>query len=163
MKNTIFTIILFLAIAIIAWFVFKPDEKKIVQKRLDDLCEAVNKQGEENPVTIAAKNLALGNLLHENVTINVNEFPFNGSHSSSELTSLATQGRAYCKNINVHPQSVDILIQDKEATIQTVFKIKLTTNFKGDYNEIRSFVFKLIKTDKKWLFTSFEDQQILKR
>lgn len=163
MKNTIFTILLVLAIAAIAWFVFKPNEKKIVQKRLDELCEAVNKQGEENPVTMAAKNLALGNLLHENVTIDVKDFPFNGSHSSSELTSLATQGRTYCKHIDIQPKNADILIQGKEATIQSVFNIRLTTNFKGDYNEIRPFVFKLQKTDKKWLFTSFEDQQVLKR
>ncbi|MBO7091199.1 MAG: hypothetical protein J6W23_05390, partial [Victivallales bacterium] len=89
MKQIIIAIAV-IAAAIAAWLLFFPSEKKIVLKQLDKIIESVNKPSGEGNIAAAAKNLAFGALLDDtnDISIIIDEFPYNGSHSSSELASL---------------------------------------------------------------------------
>ena len=102
MKQIIIAIAV-IAVAIAAWLLFFPSEKKIVLKQLDKIIESVNKPSDEGNIAAAAKNLAFGALLDDTneISIIIDEFPYNGSHSSSELASLEAQGRLYCETIDI--------------------------------------------------------------
>ena len=164
MKQIIIAIAI-IAVAIVAWLLFFPSEKKIVLKQLDKIIESVNKPSDEGNIAAAAKNLAFGALLDDTneISIIIDEFPYNGSHSSSELASLEAQGRLYCETIDIRLKGADVEIKDGVATISFTAAFTVVTKFGGKYDEIRPFVATLKKIDKKWKVTAFRDKQVLKK
>ena len=118
MKQIIIAIAI-IVVTIAAWLLFFPSEKKIVLKQLDKIIESVNKPSDEGNIAAAAKNLAFGALLDDTneISIIIDEFPYNGSHSSSELASLEAQGRLYCETIDIRLKGADVEIKDGVATI----------------------------------------------
>ena len=164
MKKTVIAIAV-IAIAVIAWLLFFPNEKKIVLKQLDKIIESVNKPAGEGNIAAAAKNLAFGALLDETneISITIDEFPYTGSHSASELASLEAQGRLYCETIDIRLKGSDVVIKDGVATINFTAAFIVTTKFGAKYDEIRPFIATLKKIDKKWKFTAFRDKQVLKK
>ena len=164
MKQALIAIIL-VAVAIIAWLLFFPSEKKIVLKQLDKIIESVNKPAGEGNIAAAAKNLAFGALLDETneISITIDEFPYNGSQSSSELASLEAQGRIYCETIDIRLKGSDVEIKDGVATINFTAAFTVVTKFGAKYDEIRPFVATLKKIEKKWKFTAFRDKQVLNK
>ena len=62
MKQIIIAIAI-IAVAIAAWLLFFPSEKKIVLKQLDKIIESVNKPSDEGNIAAAAKNLAFGDFV----------------------------------------------------------------------------------------------------
>ena len=101
--SKIFAGIFLVIVAVIVCIFLMPSEKKKVLKQLDNIIESVNKKSDEGNIAAAAKNLAFGNLLDDSqeISIIIKEFPYNGSHSSTELASLAAQGRLYCTSIDI--------------------------------------------------------------
>ena len=164
MKKTIIAIAV-IAVAVIAWLLFFPNEKKIVLKQLDKIIESVNKSSDEGNIAATAKNLAFGALLDETneISITIDEFPYNGSHSSSELASLEAQGRLYCETIDIRLKGTEVEIKDGVATINFTAAFIVVTKFGAKYDEVRPFVATLKKIDKKWKFTAFRDKQVLKK
>ena len=86
---------------------------------MDKIIESVNKPSDEGNIAAAAKNLAFGALLDDTneISIIIDEFPYNGSHSSSELASLEAQGRLYCETIDIRLKGSEVEIKDGVATI----------------------------------------------
>lgn len=164
MKQALVAIII-VAVAVAAWLLLFPSEKKIVLKQLDKIIESVNKPADEGNIAAAAKNLAFGALLNdtEEIAITIDEFPYNGSHSSSELASLEAQGRLYCETIDIRLKGADVEIKDNVATVTFTAAFTVVTKFGGKYDEIRPFITTLKKIDKKWKFTTFRDNQVLKK
>lgn len=164
MKQIVISIIV-IAVAVAAWFYFFPSEKKIVLKQMDKMIESINKADDEGNIAAAAKNLAFGALLNdkEEINITIDEFPYNGSHSASELASLAAQGRLYCVSIDIAIKGADVEIKDNVATVNFTAAFTVITKFGGKYEEIRPFITTLKKIDKKWKFTTFRDNQVLKK
>ncbi len=164
MKQLLIAIIV-IAVAIVTWLLFFPSEKKIVLKQLDKIIESVNKPAGEGNIAAAAKNLAFGALLDEtnDISITIDEFPYNGSHSSSELASLEAQGRLYCETIDIRLKGSDVEIKDGVATINFTAAFTVVTKFGAKYDEVRPFVATLKKIEKKWKFTTFRDKQVLKK
>ena len=76
MKQALIAIII-VAVAIVAWLLFFPSEKKIILKQLDKIIESVNKSSDEGNIAAAAKNLAFGALLDETneISITLDEVP----------------------------------------------------------------------------------------
>ncbi|MBR4900208.1 MAG: hypothetical protein IKZ46_04645 [Victivallales bacterium] len=164
MKKSIIAIAV-IAVAVIAWLLFFPNEKKIVLKQLDKIIDSVIKPAGEGNIAAATKNLAFGALLDETneISITIDEFPYNGSHSSSELASLEAQGRLYCETIDIRLKGADVEIKDGVATINFTAAFTVVTKFGAKYDEIRPFVATLKKIEKKWKFTAFRDKQVLKK
>ena len=156
---------IFVIIAVIACFFLLPNEKKKVLKQLDGIIESVNKQSDEGNIAAAAKNLSFGSYLDDmqEISITIHEFPYNGSHSSTELASLAAQGRLYCTSIDIRLKGAEANINGNTAMIDFTAAFTVITKYGGKYDEIRPFTASLRKIDKKWKFTAFQDKQVLKK
>ncbi|MBP5672045.1 MAG: hypothetical protein J6X49_06615 [Victivallales bacterium] len=163
--SKIFAGIFLVIVAVIVCIFLMPSEKKKVLKQLDNIIESVNKKSDEGNIAAAAKNLAFGNLLDDSqeISIIIKEFPYNGSHSATELASLAAQGRLYCTSIDIRLKGSEVEIEDDTATIDFTAAFTVVTKYGGKYDEIRPFTATLRKIDKKWKFNAFQDKQVLKK
>ncbi|HQL88761.1 MAG TPA: hypothetical protein PLH67_14180, partial [Lentisphaeria bacterium] len=93
LKNWLISLAIIVAVAG-AWFWFRPTEQQRIRKQFFSLAEAVSKNPQEGNAAHAMKMLALGNLLADNVSIELRDFPYNGDISAESVVSLATRGRA---------------------------------------------------------------------
>lgn len=162
MKNfLLYRVIPLLAIATVvaAYFLLQTETGKI-KGQFKNLAEAVNKpQGEGNTST-AIKMFSLGNLLCENVHVNIKNFPYNENLSSETLVSLASRGRAYFESISITILDVETTVNNNEATSRCAAKIILNSpNY--NINEIRNFKAELKKIDGTWKFEAFKEDEII--
>ena len=146
-----------------AWYKLRPTEQQRIRKQLLQMAEAINKNPQEGNAAHAMKMLALGNLLAENVTVELQDFPYNGDNSAETIVSLASRGRTVFNNINLRllEQEIDLTDYD-EALVRCVWKVDLESSAYND-SSVRHVLMHLRKIDNTWRLEQIRDDDILKK
>jgi len=162
MLKRILLAIVLLAAAAVAVRCLTNTETRRIRKQLKAVAEAVSKEEGEGNIAMAFKMQILGNLLADKVTIRFKDYPHVGETSGTELVSLATRGRTYFKylSITITEAEIDIYAEGR-ARARCVAKV--VSEGHQRYNEKHYFDAELSKEDGKWRFTSFHEDELLKR
>lgn len=159
----LFKFLLVVGVAAGLFFWLRPSEEKRIRKQFRRLSEAVAKSGDEGNASTAMKMLALGNLLHEQVDIDVRDFPYNGEQSAETLVSLASRGRSYFRGISVDIYDIEVILIDHElADARCVVHVAVDSENYRD-SDVRHFMASLAKVDKTWRFTGFREDELLRK
>ena len=154
-----------LVLGFIVYYVCQGEERK-VRKQFVEIANTVSKPSGEGNIAMGVKMATLSNLLNDTVVISIKDFPFNGELAADELVSLASRGRAFFDYMEITILDVETEFTSKTTAVSRC-AVKVRTRSKtGDYNydEVREFTSDLVKGEnKKWLFASFKQDDLLKK
>jgi hypothetical protein len=151
-------------IGILAVIYFFPNEEKKVKKQFNLLSECVSKAPGENTFTMVQKIKNIGTLFPETCELKVPIHSLSGSYTREEITGYATRGRAIFSQLSLKFYDLHISFPEKE-----VVKVILTGKLIGrstlgeDLDETHELECFLKKIENKWLFSSFEVVEVLKK
>jgi len=163
LKNWLISITITVAVVAVGWFFFRPTEQQRIRRQFFSLAEAVSKNPQEGNAANAMKMLSLGNLITDNVSIELRDFPYNGEISAESVISLATRGRALFDVISIEILEVETTLEPPDqATSRCVLKATLKST---NYNDsaVRHVMTKLRKIDNQWRFTGVQEDDLLKK
>jgi hypothetical protein len=159
----LFKLLLVVGVAAGLFFWLRPSEEKRIRKQFQRLSEAIAKSGDEGNASAAVKMLALGNLLHEQIDIDVRDFPYNGEQSAETLVSLVSRGRSYFRRIAVEFYDIEVMLVDHElADARCVVQVAVESDNYRD-SGVRHFMASLAKVDKTWKFTGCREDELLRK
>ncbi len=162
LKNWLISLAIIVAVAG-AWFWFRPTEQQRIRKQFFSLAEAVSKNPQEGNAAHAMKMLALGNLLADNVSIELRDFPYNGDISAESVVSLATRGRALFDVISIEILEVETNLEPPDqASSRCVLRATLKSTNYSD-SAVRHVMTKLRKVDNQWRFVGVQEDDLLKK
>ncbi len=161
LKRILLGIVLLAVLGVAAYFLTNTETRRI-RKQLGAIAEAVSKEEGEGNIAMVYKMQVLGTLLADHVTVRFKDYPYIGETSGTELVSLATRGRTYFKMLSIDIQEAEIdIYAEGKARARCVAKV--VSEGHQRYNEKHYFDAELAKTDGKWRFTSFHEDELLKR
>ena len=151
-------------VGISAIFLFLPSEEKKVKKRFALLSEYISKDSGENTFIMANKIKGISGLFGENCNFAVSDYSLSGNYTREEISGIALRGRAHFSTLGLKFYDLKVSFREKD-----VAQVNLTARLTGksvygeQIDETRELLCVLKKIDKKWLFSSFEVIEILKR
>ena len=165
MKKYIEIGLVVVVLGFLAYYVCQGEARK-VRKQFVAIANAVSKPSGEGNIAMGVKMATLSNLLDDKVTIVIKDFPFNGELSAEELVSLASRGRSFFDYLEITILDVETVFTSKTTAVSRCAAKVRTRSKTGDYNydEVREFTSDLVKGEnKKWLFASFKQDELLKK
>ncbi len=146
-----------------AFVLFGRSEKSKIKKRFTEIADTVSKRPGEGNIAAAAKMLALGGMLTDNVTVEISDLPHWREMTSEDIVSLAARGRGYMDELHISILDVEteILGEDK-ARSRCRAKVRLKSSY-SSFNENRIFTADLVKQDGKWRFSAFREDNLIKK
>ncbi len=160
-KKILLAIVLLAAVGVAVYCLTNTETRRI-RKQLNAIADAVSKEEGEGNIAMVYKMQVLGNLLADHVTVRFKDYPYVGETSGTELVSLATRGRTYFKMLSITVAEAEIEIYaEGKARARCIAKVVSEGHHR--YNEKHYFDAELVKADGKWRFTSFHEDELLKR
>ena len=151
------------ALTVCTFFWLQPSDSKYIKKRIYQACSTVGKSADENPAVAAFKMFDFASLCANSVTFAIEGAPFQGAMSNEVFISELTRYRALCQKIVIEPLDLEVdIVAPNNATAKCVVKAQIKGN-SFDFEEIRHFQIKFIKTDNAWKFLALDDDGVLKR
>ena len=162
MLKRILLVVVLLVAAAVAVYLLTNTETRRIRKQLNAIADAVSKEEGEGNIAMVYKMQVLGNLLADHVTVRFKDYPYVGETSGAELVSLATRGRTYFKMLSITVAEAEIEIYaEGKARARCIAEVVSEGHHR--YNEKHYFDAELAKIDGKWRFTSFHEDELLKR
>jgi ketosteroid isomerase-like protein len=149
-----------------AWWFLRGDgdEEKIKRlfARMEEICD---KRSDESPLTIAAKNSDLSNLVADPCSLEVKEALIDGTFRPLEFASRISQGRVMFKELHGKVEDLEIKIATDGNTATAEYSVRVygETKSGGKFDESRDLRSTLKKVDGEWKFASFAIDQALER
>lgn len=164
MKRTI-QVVALLLVAILCVYVWKrmhPSDKEVIAERVASLAERVSKPEGEGNAAMALKMNALPGLFTDTFTVDLRDFPFNGQHSATEMTSEVARARAMFSSIELTFYDVTVTLDSPDtATASFTARAQCSAQQAPGYNETREMHCQLRKVDGTWRFASFREEAVL--
>ena len=144
-----------------------PSEEKKVRKQFDLLSQYVSKEPGEDLFSMANRIKNIGRLFAEGCEFKIEGDPlysFSGNYSREEVSGYALRGRTYFSKLSLKFDDLQIGFPEKGMA-----KVSLTARLSGkstageNVDEARELECILKKIEKKWLFSSFEVVEVLKK
>jgi len=151
-------------IGIVVVFYFRPSEEKKVKRQFHLLSEGVLKSPEENAFTMLQKMKNIGALFDEHCELRAPSQSLSGSYTRQEISTYAGSARSSFSQLDLKFYDFHIIFPEKE-----VAKVTLTARLTGrstageQVDETRELECILKKIEKKWLFSSIEVVEVLKK
>jgi len=151
-------------VGILAAFLFFPNEEKKVKKRFTLLSGHMLKDPGESTFIMANKIKGISALFGENCNFAVSDYSLSGSYTREEISGMALRGRAHFSTLGLKFYDLKVSFPEKDLT-----QVNLTARLTGKsvygehVDETRELICLLKKVEKKWLFSSFEVVEVLKR
>jgi hypothetical protein len=154
-------------LGILAVFYLFPSEEKKVRKQFDLLSQYVSKEPGEDLFSMANRIKNIGKLFAEGCEFKIEGDPlysFSGNYSREEVSGYALRGRTYFSKLSLKFDDLQIGFPEKAMA-----KVNLTARLSGksaageNVDEARELECILKRIEKKWLFSSFEVVEVLKR
>lgn len=154
-------------VGILAVLYFSPSEEKKVRKQFDLLSQYVAKEPGEDPFSMANRIQHISRLFAENCEFKIEGDPFysfSGNDSRQEVAGYALRSRSYFSDLVLKFHDLKIRFPEKELA-----HVRLTARLTGkstsgeNIEEVRELQCVLSKIEKRWLFSSFEVVEVLKR
>ncbi len=155
---------LIVMIGIFAAFLFFPSEEKKVKKQFVLLSEHTSKEPGENTFIMANRIKGIKALFAENCDFKVPDYSLSDLYTREEISGIALRGRAHFSNLGLKFYDVKVSFPEKD-----VARVNLTGRLTGksvygeQVDETRELRCLLKKVEKKWLFSSFEVIEVLKK
>ncbi len=156
--------VLIVTVGIVVVFYFLPSEEKKVRKQCHLLSEGVLKSPEENAFTMLQKMKNIGALFDEHCELKAPSQSLSGSYTRQEISTYAGSARSFFSQLDLKFYDFLIVLPEKE-----VAKVTLTARLTGrstageQVDETRELECILKKIEKKWLFSSIEVVEVLKK
>ena len=151
-------------VGILAAFLFFPNEEKKVKKRFTLLSGHMLKDPGESTFIMANKIKGISALFGENCNFAVSDYSLSGSYTREEISGMALRGRAHFSTLGLKFYDLKVSFPEKDLT-----QVNLTARLTGKsvygehVDETRELICLLKKVEKKWLFSSLEVVEVLKR
>jgi hypothetical protein len=151
-------------VGISAAFLFFPSEEKKVKKRFALLSKDVSKDSGENTFIMANKIKGISDLFAENCNFTVSDYSLSGNYTREEISGIALRGRAHFSTLGLKFYDLKVSFPEKDLA-----QVNLTARLTGksvhgeQVDETRELICLLKKVEKKWLFSSLEVIEVLKR
>jgi hypothetical protein len=163
MKYLIVALLIVIA-GISAAFLFFPSEEKKVKKRFALLSEDVSKDSGENTFIMANKIKGTSDLFTENCNFAVSDYSLSGNYTRAEISGIALRGRAHFSTLSLKFYDLKVSFPEK-GLAQANLTARLTGRsvYGEQVDETRELICLLKKGEKKWLFSSFEVIEVLRK
>jgi hypothetical protein len=151
-------------IGILAAFLFFPNEEKKVKQKFTLLSEHMSKDSGENTFMMANKIKGISALFGENCNFIVSDYSLSGNYTREEISGIALRGRAHFSTLGLKFYDLKVSFPEKDLA-QANLTARLTgKSVHGEHvDETRELICLLKKVEKKWLFSSLEVIEVLKR
>jgi len=151
-------------VGILATFLFFPNEEKKVKKRFVLLSEYMLKDPGENTFVMANKIKRISALFGEKCNFTVSDYSLSGNYTREEISGIALRGRAHFSNLGLKFYDLKISFPEKDlAQVNSTVRLTGKSVYGEHVDETRELICLLKKVEKKWLFSSFEVIEVLKR
>jgi len=156
--------LLIVMVGILATLLFFPSEEKKVKKRFVLLSEYMLKDPGENTFVMANKIKGISALFGENCNFTVSDYSLSGNYTREEISGIALRGRAHFSNLGLKFYDLKISFPEKDlAQVNSTARLTGKSVYGEHVDETRELICLLKKVEKKWLFSSFEVIEVLKR
>jgi hypothetical protein len=156
--------LLILIVGLSAAFLFFPNEEKKVKKRFTLLSEQVSKEPRENTFVMANKIKGITGLFGENCNFTVSDYSLSGNYTREEISGIALRGRTHFSNLALKFYDLKVSFPEKDLAQVNLTARLMGKSVRGEHvDETRELVCLLKKAEKKWLFSSFEVVEVLRR
>ena len=155
---------LIVMVGILATFLFFPSEEKKVEKKFTLLSEHMSKDPGENTFIMANKIKGISALFGENCNFTVSDYSLSGNYTREEISGIALRGRAHFSNLGLKFYDLKVSFPEKDlAQVNLTGRLAGKSVYGEHVDETRELICLLKKVEKKWLFSSFEVIEVLKR
>ena len=152
---------------ILVYFYLSPGEEKRVKKQFSLLSQYTAKEPGEDPFSTANRIRNLSRLFAENCEFKIEGdslYSLSGSYSRQEVAGYAIRGRSYFSDLSLTFHDLKVRFPEKgSALVHVTSKLTGRSAAGEPVDEIREFQCVLNKIEKKWLFSSLEAVEVLKR
>lgn len=156
--------VLLAIIGIAVVFYFFPNEEKKVKKRFNFLSEWVAKSQDEAPFTMLQKIKNIGTLFDEHCELKAPSQSLSGSYTREEISTYAGSARSHFSQLDLKFYDFHIDFPEKGIANVTLTGRLIGRSTAGEQvDEIRELECILKKIENKWLFSSIEIVEVLKR
>lgn len=141
----------------------RPTEEGRVRKVVAALATTLSRPTGESTLMMALKTERMQELFGPEVSVQLLNFPGNGTLTANELASHATRLRPLFSSIELTFYDVDVQLEGADhATADLTARLKATRE--GNVREeTRQLLCRLRKLEGKWRFCAFEEQAVLQR
>jgi hypothetical protein len=151
-------------VGISAAFLFFPSEEKKVKKRFALLSEHISKDSGENTFTMANKIKGINDLFGENCNFAVSDYSLSGNYTREEVSGIALRGRALFSTLDLKFYDLEVSFAEKDlAQVNLTARLTGKSVYGEQVDETRELICLLKKGEKKWLFSSFEVIEVLRK
>lgn len=156
--------VLIVMVGISATFLFFPNEEKKVKKRFALLSEHMSKDPEENTFIMANKIKRISALFGDHCNFTVSDYSLLGNYTREEISGIALRGRAHFSNLGLKFYDLKASFPEKDlAQVNLTARLTGKSVYGEHVDETRELICLLKKVEKKWLFSSFDVIEVLKR
>jgi hypothetical protein len=151
-------------VGVVAVVYLLPSEQRKIKKQFAALSDEVSKEQGESLLAMAYTAQTLPKLFDTNCAITVKAEMITGSYTPEEIASLAARARTQFSTLKLSFSDLKIDISEKNLA-----KVELTARLVGKgtnnegVNEVRELMVTLKKCDGRWLFSSFDEVEVLKK
>jgi len=157
-------VLLIVMVGISVTFLFFPSEEKKVKKRFALLSEHMSKDSGENTFIMANKIKGISVLFGENCNFTVSDYSLSGNYTREEISGIALRGRAHFSTLGLKFYDLKVSFPEKDlAQVNLTARLTGKSVYGEHVDETRELMCLLKKVEKKWLFSSFEVIEVLKR
>jgi len=157
-------VLLIVMVGISVTFLFFPSEEKKVKKRFALLSEHMSKDYGENTFIMANKIKGISVLFGENCNFTVSDYSLSGNYTREEISGIALRGRAHFSTLGLKFYDLKVSFREKDlAQVNLTARLTGKSVYGEHVDETRELMCLLKKVEKKWLFSSFEVIEVLKR
>ena len=155
---------LIIVVGLSATLIFFPSEEKNVKKKFALLSGHMSKDSGENTLIMASKIKGISALFGENCNLTVSDYSLSGNYTREEISGIALRGRAHFSILDLKFYDLKVSFREKDLA-QVNLTARLTgKSVSGEHvDETRELICLLKKIEKKWLFSSFEVIEVLKK
>jgi hypothetical protein len=156
--------LLIVAVGILATFLFFPSEEKKVKNRFALLSEHMSKDSGENAFIMANKIKGISALFGENCNFAVSDYSLSGNYTREEISGIALRGRAHFLTLGLKFYDLKVSFPEKNlAQVNLTARLTGKSVYGEQVDETRELTCLLKKVGEKWLFSSFEVIEVLKK
>ena len=152
---------------IAAVFYLFPSEEKRVRRQFDLLSQYAAKEPGEDPFSTANRIRNLSGLFAERCEFKIEGealYSLSGSYSRQDVAGYALRGRSYFSDLSLTFPDLKVRFPEKgSARVRFTAKLKGRSTTGEAVDETREFQCVLNRIGKKWLFSTLEAVEVLKR
>jgi hypothetical protein len=151
-------------VGVSAAFLFFPSEEKKVKKRFTLLSEQTSKDSGENTFIMANKIKGISALFGENCNFTVSDYSLSGNYTREEISGIAFRGRTHFSTLNLKFYDLKVSFPEKGlAQVNLTARLTGRSVYGEQVDETRELICLLKNVEKKWLFSSLEVIEVLRK